>query len=136
MPNNDIEDMSDLYVKCDFDGTTQETDVHYRSSTGEGNFNWRMVYPLKLPLKNPTISFKVFDKDIITSDDYLASGSFSIQKYLDEAFETDSSMSLFLGTEDLSDGSDVPMAKSHVINGEQLYDMFKVDMINRLGVEA
>ena len=24
----------------------QETDVHYRSLTGEGNFNWRMVYPL------------------------------------------------------------------------------------------
>ena len=22
----------------------QETDVHYRSLTGEGNFNWRMVY--------------------------------------------------------------------------------------------
>jgi hypothetical protein len=93
-----------------------------------------MVYPLKLPLKNPMISFKVFDKDIITSDDYLASGSFSIQKYLDEAFETDTSMSLFLGTEDLSDGSDVPMAKSHIINGEQMYDMFKVDMINRLGI--
>jgi hypothetical protein len=118
MPNNDFEDMSDLYVKCDFNNDTQETDVHYRSSTGEGNFNWRMVYPLKLPLKNPMISFKVFDKDIITSDDYLASGSFSIQKYLDEAFETDSSMSLFLGTEDLSDGSDIPMAKSHIINGE------------------
>ena len=24
----------------------QETDTHYRSLTGEGNFNWRMVYPL------------------------------------------------------------------------------------------
>lgn len=34
MPNNDIEDMSDLYVKCDFNDSTQETDVHYRSSTG------------------------------------------------------------------------------------------------------
>ena len=24
----------------------QETDTHYRSLTGEGNFNWRMVYPM------------------------------------------------------------------------------------------
>ena len=24
----------------------QETDVHHRSLTGEGNFNWRMVFPL------------------------------------------------------------------------------------------
>ena len=22
----------------------QETDIHFRSLTGEGNFNWRMVY--------------------------------------------------------------------------------------------
>ena len=24
----------------------QETDVHYRSLTGVGNFNWRMIYPM------------------------------------------------------------------------------------------
>lgn len=23
----------------------QETDVHYNSLTGEGNFNWRLVFP-------------------------------------------------------------------------------------------
>ena len=60
--------------------------MHYRSATGEGNFNWRMVFPIKLPVKNPMITFKVFDKDIVTRNDYLASASFSIQKYLDEVF--------------------------------------------------
>lgn len=24
----------------------QYTDTHYRSMTGEGNFNWRMIFPL------------------------------------------------------------------------------------------
>ena len=56
----------------------QETDVHYRTSTGDGSFNWRMIFELELPCKNPLMTFKVFDKDILTRNDYLASGSFSI----------------------------------------------------------
>ncbi|XP_071444023.1 otoferlin-like [Hetaerina americana] len=43
------EKSSDIYVKGwlygqDIDGQT--TDVHYRSLTGEGNFNWRFIFPL------------------------------------------------------------------------------------------
>ncbi|XP_046406031.1 otoferlin-like [Ischnura elegans] len=43
------EQSSDIYVKGwlydpHMDG--QVTDVHYRSLTGEGNFNWRFVFPL------------------------------------------------------------------------------------------
>ena len=98
MPNNDFEDMSDPYVTCDFNNETQETDTHYRSSSGEGNFNWRMIFPVKLPMKNPLITFKVYDRDLLSGNDYLASGSFSISDYLSEAFETDSSTKLYLGT--------------------------------------
>uniref|UniRef100_UPI003AADEC2C fer-1-like protein 6 n=1 Tax=Centroberyx gerrardi TaxID=166262 RepID=UPI003AADEC2C len=39
---------SDIYVKGwlkGFEDDRQETDVHYNSLTGEGNFNWRFVFP-------------------------------------------------------------------------------------------
>ncbi|KAJ8306474.1 hypothetical protein KUTeg_017019 [Tegillarca granosa] len=41
------EKMSDIYVKGWIKGQDdmQATDIHYRSLTGEGNFNWRFVYP-------------------------------------------------------------------------------------------
>jgi hypothetical protein len=41
--------MSDLYVKCWLEevNVAQYTDIHYRSLTGEGNFNWRMIFPLQ-----------------------------------------------------------------------------------------
>ncbi|XP_042908213.2 otoferlin [Parasteatoda tepidariorum] len=40
------EKMSDIYVKGWLTGKdVQTTDVHYRSLTGEGNFNWRFIFP-------------------------------------------------------------------------------------------
>lgn len=44
------EKMSDIYVKGwinGLDGDKQETDVHYRSMDGEGNFNWRFCFPFE-----------------------------------------------------------------------------------------
>lgn len=43
------EKMSDIYVKGWINGLDedkQETDIHYRSLTGEGNFNWRFMFPV------------------------------------------------------------------------------------------
>ncbi|OXB63079.1 UNVERIFIED_CONTAM: hypothetical protein H355_009362, partial [Colinus virginianus] len=42
------EKMSDIYVKgwlVGHEENKQKTDVHYRSMGGEGNFNWRFVFP-------------------------------------------------------------------------------------------
>ena len=43
--------MSDIYVKGWINGLDedkQETDIHYRSLTGEGNFNWRFMFPVSV----------------------------------------------------------------------------------------
>ncbi|CAD5119914.1 DgyrCDS8495 [Dimorphilus gyrociliatus] len=89
------EKMSDIYVKGwikDIDDK-QSTDVHYRSLDGEGNFNWRMVFPFDyMPAEElvcvkkkdhfwslneseimvpPTLILQVWDNDNFSSDDFL-----------------------------------------------------------------
>ena len=71
----------------------QKTDVHYRSLNGEGNFNWRYVFPFKyLPAEEVMVIKKkehffsldkheekypvtfvaqIWDNDIFTPDDFL-----------------------------------------------------------------
>lgn len=34
----------------------QYTDIHYRSMTGDGNFNWRMIFPIKFSLIEDMVS--------------------------------------------------------------------------------
>lgn len=90
------EKMSDIYIKGWIDGVdeSQETDVHYRSLNGEGNFNWRFVFPFqfipaekKLVLEEkehfwsldatvekltPRLMIQVWDNDLgFASDDFL-----------------------------------------------------------------
>lgn len=77
--------MSDLYVTCTFNNETQSTDTHIRAATGFGSFNWRCVYKVKLPTADTFLSFRVFDKDLLTADDYICSSTFSIAHILDEA---------------------------------------------------
>ncbi|XP_056904113.1 fer-1-like protein 6 [Takifugu flavidus] len=87
---------SDIYVKGWLKGLEddrQETDVHYNSLTGEGNFNWRFVFPFhympaekvvvvskrenifsldKTEQKLPAIlSLQVWDFETLSSDDFL-----------------------------------------------------------------
>ncbi len=131
IPNVDFEDASDLYVTCTFNGDTQETDTHYRCLTGDATFNWRMVFPMQLPIKDKTISFRVYDKDIFSYNDFISSGTFSLERYLEEAFENEVGVKLYLGDEDLSEYSDVTYSSSKLIDGVRMYDRFEVDLVNR-----
>ncbi|KAL4660943.1 dysferlin [Arapaima gigas] len=92
------EKMSDIYVKGWLQGheeNKQKTDVHYRSLGGEGNFNWRFLFPFfylpaeqlcvinkkehfwsldkaesKLP---PKLIIQIWDNDKFSFDDFLGS---------------------------------------------------------------
>lgn len=75
----------------------QETDVHYNSLTGEGNFNWRFLFPFqylpaekqmvttkrenifsleKMECKTPAVLvLQVWDFERLSSDDFLGKPS-------------------------------------------------------------
>uniref|UniRef100_A0A670JKJ7 Dysferlin n=1 Tax=Podarcis muralis TaxID=64176 RepID=A0A670JKJ7_PODMU len=90
------EKMSDIYVKgwlVGYEENKQKTDVHYRSMGGEGNFNWRFVFPFDyLPAEQvccvskkehfwsldktenkvrPQLVLQIWDNDKFSFDDYL-----------------------------------------------------------------
>uniref|UniRef100_A0A452VBZ9 Dysferlin n=1 Tax=Ursus maritimus TaxID=29073 RepID=A0A452VBZ9_URSMA len=92
------EKMSDIYVKgwmVGFEEHKQKTDVHYRSLGGEGNFNWRFIFPFdylpaeqvctvskkdafwrldKTESKIPArVVFQIWDNDKFSFDDFLGS---------------------------------------------------------------
>ncbi|CAF1359491.1 unnamed protein product [Rotaria magnacalcarata] len=90
------EKTSDIYVKAWIIGEktdVQQTDIHYRSLTGEGNFNWRFIFDFqfldieqkvvfeskdsvfqvgntikKIP---PRVVIRVYDADFFSADDFL-----------------------------------------------------------------
>ncbi|XP_041065098.1 myoferlin isoform X2 [Carcharodon carcharias] len=90
------EEMSDIYVKgwmAGLEDEKQKTDVHYRSLGGEGNFNWRLIFPFDyLPAEQlcvvskkenfwsldktevrtpPKLMIQIWDNDKFSMDDYL-----------------------------------------------------------------
>eukprot|EP00118_Oscarella_pearsei_P024773 m.306767 g.306767 ORF g.306767 m.306767 type:complete len:2096 (+) comp41575_c0_seq1:119-6406(+) len=103
------EEMSDIYVSGWLRGIDekQKTDVHYRSLNGEGNFNWRLVFPFcyypteqcisvtkkehfwsldkterRLP---PKLVMQVWDNDIFNPDDYLGDIELNLNDMIGQA---------------------------------------------------
>ncbi|KAM8858333.1 fer-1-like protein 6 [Synchiropus picturatus] len=97
---------SDIYVKGWLKGLEddrQETDVHHNSLTGEGNFNWRFVFPFfylpaekvvvvtkresifcldKSEQKLPAIlMLQVWDYDTLSADDFLGTVELDLHSF-------------------------------------------------------
>ncbi|CAK1588293.1 unnamed protein product [Parnassius mnemosyne] len=99
------EKMSDIYVKGWLKGPDdcQCTDIHYRSLTGEGNFNWRFIYPfdyleaeerIVISRKESVFSWdeteckiparfvlQVWDADHFSADDFLGAITLDLNRF-------------------------------------------------------
>ncbi len=61
----DFEGTSDVYTRAFIDPEQeQRTDTHYRCQNGEAHFNWRLVFPLTLPLEDnkSALTVQLWDK--------------------------------------------------------------------------
>ena len=85
MENLDIEDTSDIYVMAYVDADKKyQTDVHYRCSTGQGSFNWRMIMPIEFPRNKFDLTLQAYDCDILSRDDFICGGRLNLAQILND----------------------------------------------------
>lgn len=89
VPSQDIEDCSDLFVSAMVGEEKQKTDTHFRSQNGSGSFNWRMVWDVVMPMKDPTVTFQVWDKDFFSPSDFIAEATLSFKKEANSGYENE-----------------------------------------------
>ncbi len=51
-----------------------------RAKKGKGSFNWRMKWPVLLPMKFPRFNLQLWDKDITARDDCIGSAMIPLDK--------------------------------------------------------
>uniref|UniRef100_A0A8C0GW83 Dysferlin n=1 Tax=Chelonoidis abingdonii TaxID=106734 RepID=A0A8C0GW83_CHEAB len=135
------EKMSDIYVKgwmIGHEENKQKTDVHYRSMGGEGNFNWRFVFPFDyLPAEQvchiakkehfwsldktdnkvpPQLILQIWDNDKFSFDDYLGSVQMNLNRMPAPA-KTAEKCSLNLLDETLSSDRFVSLFEQKAVKG-------------------
>ncbi len=66
VPDQDVEGTSDIFFRGWVgDGKKQDTDTHWRVTTGTGNFNWRWKFLVDYPSENTELHFQAWDKDVL-----------------------------------------------------------------------
>ncbi|XP_009319173.1 PREDICTED: dysferlin [Pygoscelis adeliae] len=135
------EKMSDIYVKgwlVGHEENKQKTDVHYRSMGGEGNFNWRFIFPFDyLPAEQmcyiakkehfwsldktenkipPQLIFQIWDNDKFSFDDYLGSIQMDLNR-MPKPAKTAEKCSLELVDESLSSSRLVSLFEQKTVKG-------------------
>ena len=60
------------------DEMLKETDIHYNSRDGNGEFNWRMKFRIDMPVEYPRIKIQIYDFDV-TSDEAIGETTLNLR---------------------------------------------------------
>ena len=89
--------MNDLYIKSWMEGgQPQETDIHWRSKKGKASFNWRLKFPLMVPMKFPRLHLQMWDKDVVKFSDCIAETQLDLGRLFAKAAKTQQRVKLFM----------------------------------------
>eukprot|EP01006_Ploeotia_vitrea_P017020 TRINITY_DN48009_c0_g3_i1.p2 TRINITY_DN48009_c0_g3~~TRINITY_DN48009_c0_g3_i1.p2 ORF type:complete len:440 (-),score=253.12 TRINITY_DN48009_c0_g3_i1:22-1176(-) len=101
---DEITQQNDLYVTCHCSAPglkRQKTDTHLRSKLGFGSFNWRMKFPLMLPMKPaPRLRFQIWDKDFFSANDSICEAVVSLAGLCKQAARKRDSVKVLLNGKD------------------------------------
>ena len=81
---------SDVFVtikpRGESDYERQSTDTHW-FSTGDAEFNWRMIWEVFLPEKVPRLFIQVWDQDIIGADDAIGEAELNLKSMYEKVLK-------------------------------------------------
>lgn len=78
----------DIFLKASMDATAtgtnkeiqKETDTHMGSEDGNGQFNWRMKFPLLVPSQFPRIKLNAYDMSTFSADEAIGEATISLKR--------------------------------------------------------
>ena len=89
---DELTQMNDLFITgnlttCDENRKIHshllETDTHWRAPAGQGDFNWRWKWDVKLPVMDPTrLLIEAWDQDVVGSNDFIGNLQLDINALL------------------------------------------------------
>jgi hypothetical protein len=97
-------DQNDLYVTCRCTAPglkVQQTDTHLRAKNGKGNFNWRIKFPLQLPMKTwPRLQFQIWDKDFFSANDSICEAQVTLKALCKRALKKKDRVKVYMKRSD------------------------------------
>jgi C2 domain len=84
---NDAEGVSDVYIRAFFDSReeSKETDTHFRCGDGKASFNYRMLFNVKHPRKDYSLTVQLWDRDLLSSNEVIGETTFNLEEAFNDA---------------------------------------------------